>query len=264
MTRSGRFWPAASSLSLQEQGVVGMSRPPGAIPPPHPAGGVASGVGPNQGSGPPPGYASNQQQAAMMKQMMVMEKRMQMMEQQKQQQMLREQRQQQQQHLLAEQVSLCRGGRWKDSPVKNAEMTCVSAPPLPRCLVAHTNLLSPSSFHLRKCVCFAPARMIHCFRFIPTFVREWGVQTSWTMKEGCDVQEHSESFPRIFKMTYGSPFVNTYKHGDFELHHATGHAVWPFKRLALWNVVFKERILEIQLVSKSLKSHLCCKVPSCF
>ncbi|KAF7218002.1 mastermind-like protein 3 [Nothobranchius furzeri] len=88
----------------QEQGVVGMSRQPGAIPPPHPAGGVASGVGPNQGSGPPPGYASNQQQAAMMKQMLAMERekriQMQMMEQQKQQ-LLREQRQQ---HLLAEQL----------------------------------------------------------------------------------------------------------------------------------------------------------------
>nr|XP_040042529.1 LOW QUALITY PROTEIN: mastermind-like protein 3 [Gasterosteus aculeatus aculeatus] len=91
----------------QEQGVVGMSRPPGAIPPPHPAGGVASGVGPNQGSGPPPGYVGNQQQAAMMKQMMVMEQekraQMQMMEQQKQQ-LFREQRQQQQQQLLAEQL----------------------------------------------------------------------------------------------------------------------------------------------------------------
>lgn len=85
-----------------------MSRPPGAIPPPHPAGGVASGVGPNQGSGPPPGYVGNQQQAAMMKQMMVMEQekrvQMHMMEQQKQQ-LFREQRQQQQQQLLAEQVS---------------------------------------------------------------------------------------------------------------------------------------------------------------
>uniref|UniRef100_UPI003AACF361 mastermind-like protein 3 n=1 Tax=Centroberyx gerrardi TaxID=166262 RepID=UPI003AACF361 len=92
----------------QEQGVVGMSRPPGAVPPPHPAGGVASGVGPNQGAGPPPGYLGNQQQAAMMKQMMAMEqeKRVQlhMMEQQKQQ-LLREQRQQQQQQqLLAEQL----------------------------------------------------------------------------------------------------------------------------------------------------------------
>ncbi|XP_061833087.1 mastermind-like protein 3 [Nerophis lumbriciformis] len=90
----------------QEQGVVGMSRPPGAIPPPHPAGGVASGVGPNQGSGPPPGYVGNQQQAAMMKQMMAMEQekrvQMHMMEQQKQQ-LFREQRQQQQQ-LLAEQL----------------------------------------------------------------------------------------------------------------------------------------------------------------
>lgn len=85
-----------------------MSRPPGAIPPPHPAGGVASGVGPNQGSGPPPGYVGNQQQAAMMKQMMAMEQekrvQMHMMEQQKQQ-LFREQRQQQQQQLLAEQVS---------------------------------------------------------------------------------------------------------------------------------------------------------------
>ncbi|XP_015243690.1 PREDICTED: mastermind-like protein 3 [Cyprinodon variegatus] len=89
----------------QEQGVVGMSRPPGAIPPPHPPGGVASGVGPSQGSGPPPGYASNHQQATMRKQMMAMEheKRAQihMMEQQK---ILREQRilaeqLQQQQHL---------------------------------------------------------------------------------------------------------------------------------------------------------------------
>lgn len=84
-----------------------MSRPPGAIPPPHPAGGVASGVGPNQGSGPPPGYVGNQQQAAMMKQMMAMEQekrvQMHMMEQQKQQ-LIREQRQQQQ--LLAEQVSV--------------------------------------------------------------------------------------------------------------------------------------------------------------
>ncbi|XP_077427411.1 mastermind-like protein 3 [Vanacampus margaritifer] len=94
----------------QEQGVVGMSRPPGAIPPPHPAGGVASGVGPNQGSGPPPGYVGNQQQAAMMKQMMAMEQekrvQMHMMEQQKQQQLFREQRQQQQQQqqLLAEQL----------------------------------------------------------------------------------------------------------------------------------------------------------------
>ena len=87
--------------------MVGMSRPPGAIPPPHPGGGVASGVGPNQGSG-PPGYVGNQQ-AAMMKQMMAMEqeKRVQMlmMEQQKQQ-LFREQRQQQQQQLLAEQVRL--------------------------------------------------------------------------------------------------------------------------------------------------------------
>lgn len=86
-----------------------MSRPPGAIPPPHPAGGVASGVGPNQGSGPPPGYVGNQQQAAMMKQMMAMEQekrvQMHMMEQQKQQ-LIREQRQQQQQQLLAEQVSV--------------------------------------------------------------------------------------------------------------------------------------------------------------
>ncbi|XP_063739575.1 mastermind-like protein 3 [Eleginops maclovinus] len=91
----------------QEQGVVGMSRPPGAIPPPHPAGGVASGVGPNQGSGPPPSYVGNQQQAAMMKQMMAMEQekrvQMHMMEQQKQQ-LFREQRQQQQQQLLAEQL----------------------------------------------------------------------------------------------------------------------------------------------------------------
>uniref|UniRef100_A0A4W6DFS9 Mastermind-like transcriptional coactivator 3 n=1 Tax=Lates calcarifer TaxID=8187 RepID=A0A4W6DFS9_LATCA len=91
----------------QEQGVVGMSRPPGAIPPPHPGGGVASGVGPNQGSGPPPGYVGNQQQAAMMKQMMAMEQekrvQMHMMEQQKQQ-LFREQRQQQQQQLLAEQL----------------------------------------------------------------------------------------------------------------------------------------------------------------
>uniref|UniRef100_H3CBI1 Mastermind-like transcriptional coactivator 3 n=1 Tax=Tetraodon nigroviridis TaxID=99883 RepID=H3CBI1_TETNG len=86
----------------QEQGMAGMSRPPGAIPPPHPAGGVASGVGPNQGSGPPPGYVGNQQQAAMMKQMMAMEQekrvQMHMLEQQK---LFREQRQQQQ--LLAEQ-----------------------------------------------------------------------------------------------------------------------------------------------------------------
>ncbi|XP_063332974.1 mastermind-like protein 3 [Pelmatolapia mariae] len=86
----------------QEQGVVGMSRPPGAIPPPHPAGGVASGVGPNQGSGPPPVYRQD-----VMKQMMVMEQekraQMHMMEQQKQQ-LLREQRQQQQQQLLAEQL----------------------------------------------------------------------------------------------------------------------------------------------------------------
>ncbi|XP_028323986.1 mastermind-like protein 3 isoform X2 [Gouania willdenowi] len=85
----------------QEQAVVGMSRPPGSIPPPHPAGGVA----PSQGSGPPPGYVGNQQQAAMMKQMMAMEQekrvQMQMMEQQKQQ-LFREQRQQQQ--LLAEQL----------------------------------------------------------------------------------------------------------------------------------------------------------------
>ncbi|XP_077575332.1 mastermind-like protein 3 [Stigmatopora nigra] len=91
----------------QEQGVVGMSRPPGAIPPPHPASGVASGVGPNQGSGPPPGYVGSQQQAAMMKQMMAMEQekrvQMHMMEQQKQQ-LFREQRQQQQQQLLAEQL----------------------------------------------------------------------------------------------------------------------------------------------------------------
>ncbi|XP_041641249.1 mastermind-like protein 3 [Cheilinus undulatus] len=91
----------------QEQGVVGMSRPPGALPPPHPAGGVASGVGPNQGSGPPPGYVGNQQQAAMMKQIMAMEQekraQMHMMEQQKQQ-LFREQRQQQQQQLLAEQL----------------------------------------------------------------------------------------------------------------------------------------------------------------
>lgn len=94
-------------IYIQEQGVSGMSRPPGAIPPPHPAGGVASGVGPNQGSGPPPGYVGNQQQAAMMKQMMAMEQekrvQMHMMEQQKQQ-LFREQRQQQQQQLLAEQV----------------------------------------------------------------------------------------------------------------------------------------------------------------
>ncbi|KAF0037931.1 hypothetical protein F2P81_010805 [Scophthalmus maximus] len=90
-----------------EQGVVGISRPPGAIPPPHPGGGVAPGVGPNQGSGPPPGYVGNQQQAAMMKQMMAMEQekrvQMHMMEQQKQQ-LFREQRQQQQQQLLAEQL----------------------------------------------------------------------------------------------------------------------------------------------------------------
>ncbi|KAK5621818.1 hypothetical protein CRENBAI_011405 [Crenichthys baileyi] len=102
------IWISVLTFGYKEQGVVGMSRPPGAIPPPHPAGGVASGVGPSQGSGPPPGYASNQQQAAMMKQMMAMERekrvQMQMMEQQKQQQILREQRQQQQQHLLAEQV----------------------------------------------------------------------------------------------------------------------------------------------------------------
>lgn len=85
--------------------MAGISRPPGAIPPPHPAGGVASGVGPNQGSGPPPGYVGNQQQAAMMKQMMAMEQekrvQMHMLEQQK---LFREQRQQQQQQLLAEQV----------------------------------------------------------------------------------------------------------------------------------------------------------------
>ncbi|XP_051939184.1 mastermind-like protein 3 [Hippocampus zosterae] len=91
----------------QEQGVVGMSRPPGAIPPPHPAVGVASGMGPNQGSGAPPGYVGNQQQAAMMKQMMAMEQekrvKMHMMEQQKQQ-LFREQRQHQQQQLLAEQL----------------------------------------------------------------------------------------------------------------------------------------------------------------
>lgn len=100
--------PVPSFLSVQEQGVAGMSRPPGAIPPSHTAGGVASGMGPNQGSGPPPGYVGNQQQAAMMKQMMAMEQekrvQMHMMEQQKQQ-LFREQRQQQQQ-LLAEQVSL--------------------------------------------------------------------------------------------------------------------------------------------------------------
>ena len=111
-----------SSLSSQEQGVVGMSRPPGAIPPPHPAGGVASGVGPNQGSGPPPGYVGNQQQAAMMKQMMALEQekrvQMHMMEQQKQQ-LFREQRQQQQQQLLAEQVSQCvRSTRLCDDVVK--------------------------------------------------------------------------------------------------------------------------------------------------
>lgn len=93
-------------FTVQEQGMAGISRPPGAIPPPHPAGGVASGVGPNQGSGPPPGYAGNQQQAAMMKQMMAMEQekrvQMHMLEQQK---LFREQRQQQQQQqLLAEQV----------------------------------------------------------------------------------------------------------------------------------------------------------------
>ncbi|XP_054897227.1 mastermind-like protein 3 [Poeciliopsis prolifica] len=86
----------------QEQGVVGMSRPPGAIPPPHPAGGVASGVGPSQGSGPPPVYPSNQQ-AAMMKQMMVIEEKriqMHMMEQQKiQRQHLLVEQLQQQQHL---------------------------------------------------------------------------------------------------------------------------------------------------------------------
>lgn len=90
-------------FTVQDQGMTGMSRPPGAIPPPHPAGGVASGVGPNQGSGPPPGYVGNQQQAAMMKQMMAMEQekrvQMHMLEQQK---LFREQRQQQQ--LLAEQV----------------------------------------------------------------------------------------------------------------------------------------------------------------
>lgn len=86
--------------------MAGMSRPPGAIPPPHPGGGVAPGVGPNQGSGPPPGYVGNQQQAAMMKQMMALEQekrvQMHMLEQQK---LFREQRQQQQQQLLAEQVS---------------------------------------------------------------------------------------------------------------------------------------------------------------
>lgn len=90
--------------------MAGISRPPGAIPPPHPAGGVASGVGPNQGSGPPPGYVGNQQQAAMMKQMMAMEQekrvQMHMLEQQK---LFREQRQQQQQ-LLAEQVRVLRPG----------------------------------------------------------------------------------------------------------------------------------------------------------
>lgn len=97
-------------LTVQEQGMAGISRPPGAIPPPHPAGGVASGVGPNQGSGPPPGYVGNQQQAAMMKQMMAMEQekrvQMHMLEQQK---LFREQRQQQQQ-LLAEQVRVLRPG----------------------------------------------------------------------------------------------------------------------------------------------------------
>lgn len=80
----------------------GMSRPPGAIPPPHPAGGVATGVGPNQGSGPPPGYLANQQQAVMMKKMaMEQGKRAQM-------QMMEQHRKQQ---LLAEQVSW--GGRWR-------------------------------------------------------------------------------------------------------------------------------------------------------
>lgn len=82
--------------------MAGMSRPPGAIPPPHPAGGVASGVGPNQGSGPPPGYVGNQQQAAMMKQMMAMEEKRMQMQMLEQQKLFREQRQQQQ--LLAEQV----------------------------------------------------------------------------------------------------------------------------------------------------------------
>lgn len=82
--------------------MAGMSRAPGAIPPPHPAGGVASGVGPNQGSGPPPGYVGNQQQAAMMKQMMAMEEKRVQMHMLEQQKLFREQRQQQQ--LLAEQV----------------------------------------------------------------------------------------------------------------------------------------------------------------
>lgn len=94
-----------------------MSRPPGAIPSPHPAGGVASGVGPNQGSGPPPGYVGNQQQAAMMKKMMVME--------QQKQQLFREQRQQQQQQqLLAEQV---RRSVQKDSLPKKQEADVIYA-----------------------------------------------------------------------------------------------------------------------------------------
>lgn len=111
---NGSTYLLSSLFFLQEQGVAGMPRPPGAIPPPHPAGGVSSGVGPNQGSGPPPGYVGNQQQAAMMKQMMAMEQekrvQMHMMEQQKQQ-LIREQRQQQQQQLLAEQVSATQSER---------------------------------------------------------------------------------------------------------------------------------------------------------
>ncbi|KAL1023863.1 hypothetical protein UPYG_G00047470 [Umbra pygmaea] len=102
---------SAMQPHAQEQGVVGLSRQPGVGPPPHPGGGVASGVVPNQGAGAPPGYLGNQQQAAMMKQMMVLEEKraqIHMMEQQQQQQLLREQRQQQhqqqQQHILAEQL----------------------------------------------------------------------------------------------------------------------------------------------------------------
>ncbi|XP_024145788.1 mastermind-like protein 3 isoform X1 [Oryzias melastigma] len=90
--------PYSSMQHAQDQSMGGMSRPPGAIPPPHPAGGVATGVGPNQGSGPPPGYLANQQQAVMMKKMaMEQGKRaqMQMMEQHRKQQLLAEQLQQQ-------------------------------------------------------------------------------------------------------------------------------------------------------------------------
>lgn len=126
--------------------MVGMSRPPGAIPPPHPAGGVASGVGPSQGSGPPPVYPSNQQ-AAMMKQMMVMEeKRMQiqMMEQQKIQR----------QHLLVEQVTEGLCSRPPLVCVQHLTLSCSRLKSGCMFNYSHPALSSPFPFHLcNVCVC---------------------------------------------------------------------------------------------------------------